>query len=231
MALSKRGAPTRTLVAFMRWADASGYRVDEHPDYGGVTAVHTAGSWHYDGLAADINWGRPGSPASERPRLIAALTVAESMGLGLIYARDGVEGAAANHRSHLHVDVGSWSNYGTGDVPRREGDMTVWRVQGAVYDDDEEVAGRDNLWGPDTDKRLWSVRQASLFGGELFPYGVSYTQRIVGTTPDGDWGELSRLAHDEAVAAIQRALGFNDDGRWGDVTEGAYQRARKAYRR
>lgn len=230
MALSKQSAPTQNLKIFMTWADAAGYRVNEHPDYGGVTAVHTKGSWHYDGLAADINWGAPGSPRGEAGRLLAALAVAESMGLAVIYARDGVEGAAANHQSHLHVDVGSWSNHGAGNVHSASGDLVPWRIQGAVYPDGPVVA-RDNIWGPDTDKRVWAVRQASAFAGELFPYGVEYTQQVVGTADDGDWGDLSRLAHDHAVAAIQRALSVGDDGRWGNGTEGAYQRARKVYRR
>jgi hypothetical protein len=210
----------------MAWAHAAGYHVGEHPAYGGVTrAVHTRGSWHNDGLAADINWGT-GSPPSERKHLLVALQVAESMGLALIYARDGTTGVAANHRHHLHVDVGEWSNYGRGNVRRRSGNLKVWQLQGTVR---TPAGKRDNLWGPDTDKRLRAVRAASRLGGVKFPYGVKYTQRIVGTHDDGDWGGNSRAAHDATVKRIQRALGVRDDGWWGPKTDSAYERARKTY--
>lgn len=228
MALSKQVTPTSSLDRFMTWAAAAGYDVGEHPAHGGVTrGVHAPGSWHYDGLAADINWGT-GSPPGERAHLVVALEVAESMGLAVIFARDGVAGVATNHRNHLHVDVGEWSNYGAGDVRRRAGDLKVWRLQGAVG---TPAAGRDNLWGPDTDKRLRAVQQASEYAGPRFPYGIKYTQRVVGTRDDGKWADNSRAAHDVAVEDIQRALGVTDDGVWGPNTDRAYQLARKAYRR
>lgn len=227
MALSKQATPTRNLNVFLAWASAAGYRVGEHPAYGGVTAVHVPDSWHYEGGAADINW-RVGNPPGERTRLLFALEVAESMGLAVTFARDGVVGSAASHQNHLHVDVGVYSNYGRGPVHRLPGDLLVWRLQGAVYG---LLNLRDNLWGPDTDKRLYAVRMASSLHGEQFPYGVDYTQRIIGTDDDGDWGELSKTAHDRTVAQIQRALGVHDDGVWGPITETAFQRAGRSYRR
>jgi hypothetical protein len=229
MALSKQVTPARNLAAFMRWAHAApGYRVSEHPAFGGVTSgVHAAGSFHYDGLAADINWGI-NSPPGERVHLLAALEVAESMGLALIYARDGTAGAAGNHRTHLHVDVGEWSNYGLGNVRRREGDLLVWELQRAVFRD---VAQQDNLWGANTDKRLIGIRLASEFAGPRFPYGRRYVQRVLRVDDDGIWGAESRAAHDRAVADIQEALGVEDDGVWGPVTDAEYRRAREAYRR
>lgn len=225
MALSKQVTPTRNLNVFLAWAVAAGYRVDEHPNHGGVTAVHVPGSWHYKGLAGDINWG-VGNPPGERARLLHALKVAESKGLAVTFARDGVEGSAAKHQNHLHVDVGEWSNYGRGTVHRLPGDLVVWSLQGAVYRD---LARRDNLWGPDTDKRLNAVRRASTHAGGWFPYGIEYTQRVVSAEDDGVWGNDSKMAHDQAVAQIQRALGVHDDGVWGPMTEAAFQRARKAY--
>jgi hypothetical protein len=228
MALSKQVTPTSSLLRFLAWAKAAGYRVGEHPAYGGVTrGVHAASSWHYDGLAADINWGT-GNPPGERAHLVVALEVAQSMGLALIFARDGAVGVAANHRNHLHVDVGEWSNYGAGDVRRRGGDLKVWELQGAVH---TPAAGRDNLWGPDTDKRLRAVQQAAVLAGMRFPYGIAYTQRVVGTPDDGVWGLASRRAHDDTVMDVQRALDVLVDGRWGTSTERAYQLARKVYHR
>lgn len=93
-------------------------------------------------------------------------------------------------------------------------------LQRAVRADD------DNVWGSDTDRRFTAVREASRYGGSDFPYGVAYTQRVVGTPDDGDWGPRSAAAHDRTVAAIQRALGVSDDGVWGPKTESAFQAIR-----
>lgn len=117
MALSKQKASSATLLEFLAYAHGLGYHVGEHPQYGGVDdSVHRPESWHADGLAADINWRRSGS---ERDKLLELIPVAESFGLGLTFARDGTTGSAATHTSHLHVDVGSYSNYGSGAVPAK----------------------------------------------------------------------------------------------------------------
>lgn len=93
---------------------------------------------------------------------------------------------------------------------------------------------QDNKWGNDTDQRCDAVREASVYHGHDFPWGVHYTQRVVGTADDGNWGPKSEAAHDATVAAIQRALvamGFDagsDDGIWGERTERAYLAARTA---
>lgn len=119
MALSKQITPTSTLDGFLAWAVGAGYHVGENPRHGTkkvTKGVHKVGSFHYDGLAADINFGANG-PA-ERAKLLVALTKAESMGLAVTYARDGIVGSAATHKNHLHVDVGEWSNYGRGVVRR-----------------------------------------------------------------------------------------------------------------
>jgi hypothetical protein len=91
MALSTQQAPAANLLAFCAEAQRRGFHVGEHPSYGGVNPVHTRGSWHYDGLAADINWRGAGS---ERDKLLSLIPLAESYGLGLIFARDGIVGAA-----------------------------------------------------------------------------------------------------------------------------------------
>ena len=80
-------------------------------------------------------------------------------------------------------------------------------------------ATADNISGPDTRKRIDAVRKASTWGGTKFPYGVAYTQQVVGTTADGVWGKNSRAAHDNTVAAIQRAVGATVDSIWGNETE------------
>lgn len=94
----------------------------------------------------------------------------------------------------------------------------------------------DNVWGLATDKALLAVRESSVWGGNSFPYGVRFTQAVVGTHVDGIWGDRSRAAHDATVVAVQTALksmGFNPgrvDGRWGRMTDEAFQSARKACR-
>jgi len=115
MALSRQLTPTPVLLDFLAWAARSGYSVREHPAYGGVTpGVHRPGSWHADGLAADLNHGSNGS--AERARLLIALGEAEQRGLAITFARDGTAGSASSHQNHLHVDVGEWSNLGRGLV-------------------------------------------------------------------------------------------------------------------
>ena len=101
-------------------------------------------------------------------------------------------------------------------------------LQGAVR------AVTDNIWGEDTDKRLLALRAASLWGGKKFPYGVKFTQNVVGTPADGIWGTGSKTQHDRTTVNVQDALrnmGFNpgsSDGMWGYQTEAAFQAARKA---
>lgn len=84
----------------------------------------------------------------------------------------------------------------------------------------------DNVAGPLTRTAVSLVAQASTWGGIRFPNGVAATQRAVGTTPDGIWGDASRAAHDTTVSAIQqalRALGYAIavDAIWGPKTEQA----------
>ena len=64
---------------------------------------------------------------------------------------------------------------------------------------------------------------ASDWGGRTFPFGVGYTQGVVGTEQDGVWGENSMEAHDRVVEAIQDALGVDVDGVWGPVTQNRWQ--------
>lgn len=77
----------------------------------------------------------------------------------------------------------------------------------------------DNVNGPDTRRRINAVRQASRWGGNDFPYGVDYTQKLVDTPADGDWGRNSAAAHDRKVDEIQRIVGAHRDGVWGPETD------------
>jgi len=73
-------------------------------------------------------------------------------------------------------------------------------------------ASKDNVWGPDSTKRLNAVRSASKWKGEKFPFGVKYTQGVCGVDKDGSWKTLSRAGHDATVKAIQKALGRKQTG-------------------
>lgn len=218
-------ATKTALLRLLAWAHAAGYKVGEHPAYGTVHPVHMDGSWHYKEGAADINFGVNG--AVERQKLLALIPLAERLGLAVTFARDGVVGSAAQHKNHLHVDIGGWSNYGRGPVRAKAGDpnaalpalANIRGLQAAVG------AEQDNVNGPDTRQRIGAVRAASAYGGRGFPYGTEYTQRVVGTPDDGDWGKNSNIAHDKAVRAIQRAVGVPDDGVWGARTEAAVNAA------
>lgn len=98
-------------------------------------------------------------------------------------------------------------------------------MQRAVHVDD------DAHWGVDTDKAVFSVREASVWGGTDFPWGYGTVQRAMGRTPSGKWGPKDHAAHDATVARIQRVLGVDDDGIWGRDTETRYQRFRAAARK
>lgn len=108
-----------------------------------------------------------------------------------------------------------WTDTGYGSViPDERRLEDVQRAVGAYP---------DHVIGPDTIARTTAVISASQWGGVCFPYGVEYTQRVVGTEQDGIWGDASMAAHDRVVEAIQRALGVDDDGVWGPVTQSAWQ--------
>ena len=82
-------------------------------------------------------------------------------------------------------------------------------------------AVQDGSSGPDTKKRVDAVRKSSAWGGKKFPWGVAYTQGVVGTTKDNSWGPNSIKAHDATVRAIQVAVGVKADSIWGPATDSA----------
>lgn len=226
MAIGKQRVSRRNLDAFLTWAIRNGYTVLENPRFGAKTvnrSLHRPGSWHGDGLAADINW----SPSLfERSKIKKAIPVAQSMGLATIYALLGVDQYTRTHQNHLHVDVGASSDHGKGLFLPPRGDLVVWDLQDAVG-----VNGKtqDNLWGKDTDRRLELVRAASVYRGRKFPAGVKNTQKVLGVHADGKWGPRSAAAHDRAVKEIQRALEVTADGVWGARTDEAFRSARSKY--
>lgn len=190
MALSRQLTPSPVLLGFLAWAARSGYSVREHPDYGGVTpGVHRSGSWHADGLAADLNHGSNGT--AERSRLLVALEEAQRLGLAVTFARDGVVGSAAGHQNHLHVDVGEWSNLGRGLVrrtPRRGPAAAVAARPGSPADPLlRSVQARLNR-----DYPAYSRLVVDGIDGPATRAAVSEFQRRSGLVPDGVAGPLTR---------------------------------------
>ena len=132
-----------------------------------------------------------------------------------------------------------------GVVARRERNMDDARYGIRVVDDNSAISSggnirdiqrilgavQDNVLGVDTEKRMCAVIKASNWGGREFPWGVAYTQQVVGTTPDGVWGDASEAAHDRVIESLQGALGVTIDGVWGPETWAAWERlARTAER-
>lgn len=239
MATSARRATRKSLRAFLKYAQANGYRIGESLPYTSVHSVHENHSFHYDKYrsdhdgkvyseAADINTGAPGASQAEREKLALLIPVAESYGIAFILGIYGTEGSAAKHRDHAHVDIGSWSNYGRGAFPPPRGDSRVYDMQTATR---TEVKKRDNLYGKESHKRANAVRMASTYMGPKFPYGVEYAQRVIGVKDDGVWGAKSKEAHKAMVRSIQQVLAVNPDGVWGKTTDAAFLTFVSKYRR
>jgi hypothetical protein len=87
------------IVAFGRRLQREGYSVGEHPAFGGVAPVHTAGSYHYRNQALDINAYRmPGGEAKNLDRLYRRLKGMSGI-VELLWR-------TAGHYDHLHVAFG-----------------------------------------------------------------------------------------------------------------------------
>lgn len=79
-------------------------------------------------------------------------------------------------------------------------------------------ANPDNVAGPNTRSRCYALAAASNWGGNTFPFGVAFTQSVVGVEQDGIWGPASEEAHDDTVEAVQSAVGSEVDGIYGPDT-------------
>jgi hypothetical protein len=101
----------------------------------------------------------------------------------------------------------------------------VERVQKAL-----EVPA-DNKWGKATDFRAIMMRDASRAHAG-WPHNVAASidvrtvQRIIDTTPDGDWGPNSQRALVSWIKGFQHLLGVTPDGAWGNDTDAEFIRLR-----
>jgi len=85
------------LVTFGRQLQAMGYKVSEHPAFGGVHPVHVKNSQHYIGEAIDVN-ADTGFRGGEKAALDNANRMALNAGFKTLWQ-------VAGHYDHLHVAV------------------------------------------------------------------------------------------------------------------------------
>jgi hypothetical protein len=239
MALSKKRATTGALVRFVQYAMANGVKVTDMPPYDAVTpGSHERGSWHYlkdgkYGQAADLNT-RLGSSTAERNQLALFIPVAQSFGLAIIFGYYGTNGPAAQHRDHMHVDVGSYSNLGRGGFVPALGSTVVADTQLAVH---QPLKRRDNLLGRNTWLDVDAVRMASRFHHNQFPHTLARARAAVGAGPGASWDLKARQCHDATVGALQtrwKAAGLYKgtvDHVWGPLMDQACAAWLRKYRR
>jgi hypothetical protein len=90
------GGNEAALVAFAKSLQRRGYRVSEHPSFGGVTmGAHTKNSAHYSGRAFDLN-RYPGTSGREQRAIDKIIGEAARYGLKSIWR-------APNHYNHAHI--------------------------------------------------------------------------------------------------------------------------------
>lgn len=91
------------LVDFGRVLQGRGFRVAEHPAFGGVRGRHAKNSRHYSGQAIDVNFGPGGTSKIETDAINAILGLAKEYGLETIWQ-------VAGHFDHAHFQEGgkSW---------------------------------------------------------------------------------------------------------------------------
>jgi hypothetical protein len=85
-------------LEFGRWLQKRGFRVSEHPAFGGVDPVHTKNSKHYSKRAFDVNYGPGGTSRQETAAINGILAMAQKYGLKYIWQAPG-------HYNHAHF---SW---------------------------------------------------------------------------------------------------------------------------
>lgn len=124
-------------------------------------------------------------------------------------AGNGVWRRVRNH-SIAYVIRPAYSDIDEPSAP--SGPADIHALQRAVR------ANPDNVAGPNTRSRCYALAAASNWGGNTFPFGVAFTQSVVGTEQDGIWGPASEEAHDATVEAVQSAVGSEVDGIYGPDT-------------
>lgn len=92
------GHATGSLVAYGQELQSRGFRVSEHPSFGGVHHVHARHSSHYSGNAIDINVGRGVYEARSRHAHTMDQIAAEARAEGYT-----VLWRVPGHYNHMHI--------------------------------------------------------------------------------------------------------------------------------
>ena len=109
----------------------------------------------------------------------------------------------------------AYSGGGSATEASSSGFANITALQSAVR------ATPDNVCGEETRSHVLAVASASAWGGVNFPYGVGFTQAVVGATVDDVWGDESEACHDATVEKVQAAVGVEVDGIYGSETNAA----------
>lgn len=212
MALSKVIVPQDTYIEYLKMLESKGFLVGENYGFGNkkVTGgAHARESFHYDKTSykgniysdgADINW--PGGGAIERQKLLWAMNEARYRGISAIFAATGTVGAAKNHQGHLHVDRGTWSNFGKGLVKTKRLKRPAPPKPRKPINNGER--GGTPLNKGDKGRR---VRELQRHLNKFYP---AYSKLVV----DGDYGNATA----NTVGEFQRRAGLKPDKVAGPAT-------------
>jgi TP901 family phage tail tape measure protein len=139
------------LIAVGRMLQRQGWLVSEHPAFGGVNAHHAKNSYHYRGMALDVNWPDPGQEAAKIRAVLANLGVLATGGLEgaldqvpkLILSGSGgplrdlgqasidtVRRAANSYLSKHAMVAGTGEMFGGASMSTKPGLMRLWREAG-----------------------------------------------------------------------------------------------------
>lgn len=170
------------LVEFGRLLQTRGFRVSEHPLFGGVSQVHTKNSKHYSNQAIDVNYA-PGTSVLEQRAIDAIVHLAKDYGLETIWRAPG-------HFNHAHFQEGGRSILG--------------KVFGAIKDAVGAMIGSPLNWLRDTVRGSYGALKETPFGRVLLAAPeqliVAGARRLIGAGAEigdfftgGDDGDDKRL--------------------------------------
>lgn len=131
------------IVALGRYLQSQGFRVGEHPAFGGVGPGHDPDGYHYDARAIDANYGPPGASAVERGMIARYLPSVVGMAGGRI-----VENLHPfndpSHGDHWHLAMNAGGR--VGELPSHP---AQFNKGGAVYNPKrvKRIIGRANAIG------------------------------------------------------------------------------------
>ena len=200
------------LVAFGRLLQSKGFRVGEHPAFGGVAPVHTKNSLHYSGNAIDVNWAA-GTSVAEQRAIDAIVPLAAQYGLRTIWR-------VANHHNHAHFDTGRSGNMlgrmagaaGTvaGNVLGAINPMDT--LKGAIGSLLPQIPGKGKPWGDML--AGYAEKMASMLGDKA--------TSAIGAVGDFGAGILDRIAPGtggsadvrSAVQNVANGYGWGSGAQW-----------------